>query len=555
VEPLSDGRYTRRRVSVNALLGSPDARKAQDLVQTKEMESALGTLAGRRARLITIRTDRSVPEVEISHEAIFRGWKRLANWLDQAREFLAWKHRLSFALSDWKDPKTSGTFLTGSALDRALIWLKERPDDHTGEEREFIEASLLRRRLKQAGIAAAVAALAGILALGASFVRSEVGIDQQVHEADEQLKDGHADIGLLLAYDAFRREKSPRTREALQVTAQSGPALLEADQTLVDTALSTDGGTLAAATGDGVVVWSRFGKTGQVKAWSLATIPEPVTLKYASQPAVVTVNADGTRVAAGSSDGQAMVWEGGAAAMGTPFSAGSAITALAFARDGHLVVTTSKKEILFWKAGVIEKRGITPGVASVVAVSPDSSAVTVGMADDGWSHSWHPDSGTWTDGLKHDEPVVAFIAYTTDGKSMGSATRGGKLYRWNPTDASHVLKIGDQNQIFISAAMDGTGLNMAGYTSQHSLIVFDAQGKEKLNLAGQKAAQPKVLIDSKGAFVALAAEDGVRIYELTDEALAARARVKLQDYSVSMSDCQQKLKSTAFCKADLEALP
>jgi len=370
---------------------------------------------------------------------------------------------------------------------------------------------------------------------------------------------------LLLAYDAFRREKSQRTREILQVTAQSGPPLLEADQTIVDAALSADGGTMAAATSVGVVVWSRFGKTSQVAPWSLSQIPMPATLSYRSPPLAVAVGQDGTRVAAGSQNGDVMIWNSGAAAPGAPFSAGSAIASLAFATDGHLAITTGNKEIIFWKDGVIEKRGITPGVASTSAVSPDSSTVAVGMLDDGWVHFWRPKSGSWIDGLKHDEPVVSFVAYTIDGKLIGSASKGGKIYRWSPGDASHVSKIGGQNQIFVSSAMDAAGVNMAGYTSDHSLIVFDAQGKTKLNLPEQVPAQAKVipnsegalqgkvLLDSKGAFVALGAADGIRVYELTDDALAARARVKLRDYGLSLSDCQQVLKSAAICRADLEA--
>lgn len=558
VEPLIDGRYTRRRVRVEALLPVTNLKDSQAVARTKLMEATLGTLAGRRARLITVRTDRATPEVEIGHEAIFRGWKRLAAWLDQDREFLAWKHRLAFAVSDWKDPKTKGTFLTGAALDRALIWIKERPDDHIGQERAFIDASARRRRMDVAVQVALAGVFTGVLVLSGWYwrqSRSALGIERQVHEASEQIKNGHPEIGMLLAYDAFRTQKSGRVREVLQQTAQSGPPLLEANQAIMDMALSADGGTIAAATGEGVVLWSRPRNGNQVLAWSSARIPAPVTLPVANQPASVltgvALSPDGAWVAAGSQRGDVMVWEHGKLAPGAPFSAGSKINALAFATDGHLAVTTANKEVLWWNCakGGIEKRATASAESWAVAVSPDSSTVAIGT-DQGLVHFWKPEAGSWSAGLKHDEPVVTYVGYTGKGEWMGSATRGGKVYRWNPADASHVLRMGGGDQRVFSGAMDGGGLRMAAYTPQRSLIVFDSAGKIELDIAGQAAPQAKVLMDASGSFVAAGAEDGIRIYELSDEALAARARMKVRNYNVSLEDCQRVL-SPAACKADL----
>jgi hypothetical protein len=78
VEPIGDGRYTRRRVPVDSLLPAVDPKNEASVARFKQVETVLGLLSGQRARLMTVRVEGGTPQAELAHESLLRGWKRLA---------------------------------------------------------------------------------------------------------------------------------------------------------------------------------------------------------------------------------------------------------------------------------------------------------------------------------------------------------------------------------------------------------------------------------------------------------------------------------------------
>ena len=87
-----------------------------------------------------------------------RKWPLLRGWLDEARDFLAGKRQLESYIHDWKEaPETEkeATLLSGVRLNRALVWLSERPQQLSADERGLIQASLeLRDRDERRKLAA-----------------------------------------------------------------------------------------------------------------------------------------------------------------------------------------------------------------------------------------------------------------------------------------------------------------------------------------------------------------------------------------------------------------
>src|SRR5207344_2710317 len=57
------------------------------------------------ARLVTTGTDETTgePVVEVTHEALIRGWPELRGWIDEDRDRLRAERRLSDAAAEW-DP-------------------------------------------------------------------------------------------------------------------------------------------------------------------------------------------------------------------------------------------------------------------------------------------------------------------------------------------------------------------------------------------------------------------------------------------------------------------
>jgi len=167
-----DGEPTRRRAwrsefsdaewrLVSELAGHPNR-----LVVTAAPEAAATPPAPQSASTET----RVVPTAgqtyaEVAHEAIFRRWDKLREWIAAEREFLVWRSRLEAAWRAWQEsPYRSKTdaLLMGLALAQAQSWLVARASDIPQAERDFIVLS--RKKARRLTLRARVAA--GVVALG-----------------------------------------------------------------------------------------------------------------------------------------------------------------------------------------------------------------------------------------------------------------------------------------------------------------------------------------------------------------------------------------------------
>jgi formylglycine-generating enzyme required for sulfatase activity len=97
----------------------------------------------------------ATPEVgetyaEVAHEAIFRRWDKLREWIAVEREFLIWKSGLQAHRRAWQaapERSRSDALLMGFALAQAQGWLTTRAQDLPKVDREFIDDSLKREAL------------------------------------------------------------------------------------------------------------------------------------------------------------------------------------------------------------------------------------------------------------------------------------------------------------------------------------------------------------------------------------------------------------------------
>ena len=83
--------------------------------------------------------------VEVAHEALFRVWPLLAQWLEEEREFLVGKSRIEKSREDYAklapEDRAKG-LLSGILLERAKNWLINHPGRFSSEEVAFISASV-----------------------------------------------------------------------------------------------------------------------------------------------------------------------------------------------------------------------------------------------------------------------------------------------------------------------------------------------------------------------------------------------------------------------------
>ena len=118
--------------------------------------------------LVTATPEGSEAYAEVAHEAIFRRWGKLRDWIAAERELLAWKAGLEAARRTWQgtpDSSKDDALLMGVALAQAQNWLGKRREDLPVVDRNFIDQST-KRESKVRGRARRAQALIYVLLVG-----------------------------------------------------------------------------------------------------------------------------------------------------------------------------------------------------------------------------------------------------------------------------------------------------------------------------------------------------------------------------------------------------
>src|SRR6266540_4782835 len=148
----------------------PTRRRALRSEFTDEEWRLVSELADHPNRLLVTATpEGSETYVEVAHEAIFRRWGKLRDWIAAEREFLAWRTGLEAARRAWQATPAGSkndALLMGFALDQARKVCRERADDIPDSDREFIELSHKAAQRRKLRGQALVGALATVIVLG-----------------------------------------------------------------------------------------------------------------------------------------------------------------------------------------------------------------------------------------------------------------------------------------------------------------------------------------------------------------------------------------------------
>jgi len=95
------------------------------------------------ARLLTTGRDETGQQViDVSHEALIRGWPRLRGWIDADRGGLLIHRRLTDAAHQWDTlDREAASLYRGARLDAAREWATDHDDDLSSLEHDFLTAS------------------------------------------------------------------------------------------------------------------------------------------------------------------------------------------------------------------------------------------------------------------------------------------------------------------------------------------------------------------------------------------------------------------------------
>jgi WD40 repeat protein len=444
---------TRRRATMSELIThAGESQMVEGVVQ--EMANA---------RLLMTNTDEQSGEqiVDVSHEALIRGWPRLRRWIEEDRAGLRILRRLTEASREWQTGKDESLLYRGARLAQAVEW-RERNEVALNEmEREFLnqsvaqhEAAERRRRRVIIGLAAGLLVALALAALALfqwwraneqtqrANEQTQIARSRQLAAASLSVIDAQPDLALLLSVEANRVHESTDARSMLLIDMQYREYLstiLHGHAAAVHKVVfSPDGKLLASASGTN-------GIDNSVRLWDVAS-GQPV-----GQP--LTGHQD-------------------------------SVTCLSFSPDGKLLASADKTEIILWDVAALKPigqplKGHSGDVLSL-AFSPDSKVMASGSFIK-VAGSSYPSTGEiylWDVATRerigspligHNIPVYS-LAFSPDGKTLASGG-GGNVYRYGQSWNGYSIVLWNV------AKGQAIGSPLVGHTDEVLSLAFSPDGK------------------------------------------------------------------------------
>jgi WD40 repeat protein len=471
--------------------GAEDTRQRIDLQAGDSIaEKVALALAGPETRLLVMgRPEGEVRDgrqtVEMAHEALIRNWGRLRGWLNEDREFLLWQQRMQMQVEQWEQHGREGSYLLrGVSLSEAERRLVDRPQDLTSAERVFIGDSVALRerereykeRRRKLGWAIVTLSMLAAFALAVTFY--------------------------VLYGNAQRNARESKAQELAALSTES---------------LGNDPEKSILLGVQAVNATLRFGQppvTAAEAALHQAILSSQVRMTLRGHSDIVTSVAfspDGKRLATGSEDHTAKVWDTASGKeLLTLRGHSGGVYGVAFSPDGKRLATASEDHTAkVWDAEsskeLLTLRGHSSGVESV-AFSPDGKRLATASRDR-TAKVWDAESGKELLTLHGHSDRVNSVAFSRDGKRLATASKDQTARVWDAESSKELLTLFPRGNV-TGVAFSADGKRLATASEYGAAKVWDAEsGKELLSLRGHSDTVTSVAFSSDGKRLATASDD------------------------------------------------